>query len=334
MSTIDLSQALSDAGLPNLSVGGSQVASVVGVGFQSHLELYADLVNGKAEKEPNAAMEWGTRLEPSVAKKYEDNHAEDGLFYISGERQLHPVDRWVRATADRLAFRRLTEAPERGVEIKTAGHHMSEKWGPEGSQDVPLGYVAQVSWYQRFFDLDRWDLAVLIGGSDYREFQIPRDKGLEDILFEECRRFLIENVIPRKPPEPDGTEESAKALARIFPKERDADVLVPTPGTAEYEAWSEMIQELHASQIEFDLAEDELTLAKNNLRLKLADTPGVKTPYGSISWKKSKDGQATDWEGLAKALLPFPSPDVSKLMLEKYTKPKPGPRVFLATYPK
>ena len=51
-------------------------------------------------------------------------------------------------------------------------------------------------------DYDDADLAVLIGGRDYRIYHLPRDRGLEQLIVGAAAKFWIEHVCKKIPPDP------------------------------------------------------------------------------------------------------------------------------------
>jgi predicted phage-related endonuclease len=67
-------------------------------------------------------------------------------------------------------------ASDRLIEIKTA--RTSEGWGEPGSDEVPDAYAIQVQHGMAVAGHARCDVAVLIGGSDFRVYTVERDDKL------------------------------------------------------------------------------------------------------------------------------------------------------------
>lgn len=100
------------------------------------------------------------------------------------------------------------------LEIKNVNQFAAKKWGEEGTDELPLTYVAQVAWYMAVMDYDYAIVAALFGGNDYREYRVERDADLENTLIERGRDFWIGHVLPKIPPEPETRDELLKILAR------------------------------------------------------------------------------------------------------------------------
>jgi hypothetical protein len=88
-----------------------------------------------------------------------------------------------------------TSAPSRILECKTSNPFSSGDWGEAGTDEVPLSYLCQCIWYMAITNLNRVDLAVLFGNSDFRIYAINRDLGLENTILQKARHFWNEHVL-------------------------------------------------------------------------------------------------------------------------------------------
>lgn len=107
----------------------------------------------------------------------------------------HP---WMGAHLDRVIV-----GEDRGpgvLEIKTAGTWSANRFGEEGSDHVPDEYIAQVQHYLAVTGYTWARLAVLIGGVDFRIFNIARDEELIRSLIEVERKFWFDHVVADVPP--------------------------------------------------------------------------------------------------------------------------------------
>ena len=177
-------------------IGGSDIGAILGLSkYRSPLDVYLDKIGEAPEEEISDAMYWGTVLEQIVADEYARRTGSKvrrvNAICVSDDAP------WRRASIDRVV------AGQRKIlECKTAGSHMAGDWGPSGSDEVPDVYRAQVAWYQHVLDYDDADLAVLIGGRDYRIYHLPRDRGLEQLIVHAAAKFWIEHVCKKIPPDP------------------------------------------------------------------------------------------------------------------------------------
>jgi len=104
-----------------------------------------------------------------------------------------------------------TATGELGIlEIKTA--RFADDW----AQGVPRYYQTQVQWYLRCFDLKQAFVAVLISGSDYREFEITADETWQYYDLERVKDFIY-CVKSGTRPMWDGSESTLQAVRTQHP---------------------------------------------------------------------------------------------------------------------
>jgi len=212
-------------------IGASEIAAVLGISpWESPFSLYWRKVEGW-DFEPSAEMEWGNRLEPAVAQKYADAHPEYELG--DGHLEEHPFQPWMLATPDRYVW--LTENPTLDIsgllELKTA--HSGDGWGEPGTSDIPVYYRAQVLWQMAVVDVDWADLAVLIGGSDYREYTVFRDDKDIAVMVEAGRRFMA-RIEAGDPPPLDDHHATLATVKRLHPDLDDTEAQIPPDIAAGY----------------------------------------------------------------------------------------------------
>jgi len=172
-----------------LGIGGSDASVICGVNpWMSPFELYLDKIGEGEEVEDNPSMMWGRIMEPVIRERYQEDTGcqvtvPDGAI-------VHPTHTFMRANLDGLCDDRI-------LEIKTARYDMG--WGPDGSDEIPEHYLAQVQHYMTVVGYQIADVAALIGGSDFRIYTIESDPELAELLIEQERLFWA-RVTNRKPP--------------------------------------------------------------------------------------------------------------------------------------
>lgn len=205
------------------SLGGSEVATALGLSpWKTPYELYIEKTTEdplSLQTDMKTYQEWGHRLEAVVAQKYQD---ETGTVLLPGFKCHYLKYPFFTATPDRLVYSKDGHGKAlKGLEIKTADARCSSKWGAsgivwDGSEDtscpIPYHYYVQVVAYMAVLGMDTWDLAVLIGGNDYRVYTFIRNLDVEKMILEEARRFWDECVVPRKAPPADFTCEGVQSL--------------------------------------------------------------------------------------------------------------------------
>ena len=195
-----------------LGIGGSDVAPILGLSkWRTPLDVYNDKTSDTLDDIDNTSMEWGRRLEPVIRQKYAD---VTGMPVVQPSAMfqsvLHP---FMVANVDGI------RADGALVEIKTA--RSGTDWGDEGTDQIPEYYFTQVQHYMAVLGADRCDVAVLIGGSDFRIYTVERDEEIIDMLIEEERKFW-DLVVNRTPPAPRTAEEVAATFSSSQKEEREA----------------------------------------------------------------------------------------------------------------
>lgn len=257
-------------------LGGSDAAAAVGLDpYRSPMALYLERIGEVAGTPENDAMRWGRRLEAAIADEFAE---QTGLGVYSPEAMLrHPEHGWMLASPDRLLFEPET-GPGRTVgllEVKTAGAHLADVWddGP------PVRHQLQVQHYFAVTGLDRAHLAVLIGGRDYRTFELARDDETIDHLIALEAEFWA-RVVERRPPPVDGSPATSDALARLYERvEPDSQIVLP--GYAR-----DLLRDRAAAKQTVDAALEDLRRVENQLKDLLGpNTVGLLDGEPAVTWK-------------------------------------------------
>lgn len=254
-------------------LGASEAAAACGLSpWTTPFELWQDKTSETVTTQDSAAMEWGRRLESVVLRKYAEDTGTAPqapcAFRVSAE---YP---WMGCTPDALL-------PDRVIEVKTAGLAKAREWGEAGTDAVPMQYLLQVTHQMIVTGLRRADLPVLIGGSDYRLYQVEYDAELAALLIERERAFWS-HVEARTPPEVTTIRDAA---AR-WPLDTGATVTA----SAEIADAIVRLRELEdqAKAIEADM--DALSLA---VRTCMADATTLADSTGRVlaTWKTQSRSQ-------------------------------------------
>lgn len=291
------------------TITGTDISAIVGLNpWRGPMDVYCDKL-GLTEATPdNQAMEWGRRLESVVADRYAE---QNGVELAPGEWTVR--DGWMGATPDRLIV-----GANRGLEIKTAGLHSVKSWGESGTDQIPDHYALQCAWYMAVSERDEWDLAVLIGGQDYRQYHLKRSVRLENRLIELARQFRERHILTQTPPPIDGSQGSSDYIRAVWPRDNpEMPLAVSSPEI------DEMATRLIAAKAEAANLDSEITALENKIKAAIGEAPGIAGAGWKVSWKAGKDTSKTDWKGVAAEL------NASKDVLAKYTTVSPGARRFL-----
>ena len=195
-------------------VGGSDAATILGINpFQDAYGLYLDK-RGEAPPEDEDFLKesryWGSVLEAPVSDRY----AEETGYKIQKSNQLIRSKKYPFMIAN--IDRKVVGQEERiGFEAKTAAR--SEGWGESGSDEIPAYIMCQCQHYLAVTEYDFWDLAVLIGNRDYRQYRIaPIDQIIEDLI--DAEQEFWDRVTNEVAPEPNWQSAATTRLMKnLYP---------------------------------------------------------------------------------------------------------------------
>jgi len=285
-------------------IGGSDAAAICGLSpYRTPLQVWQDKRGLSGVIPENEAMEWGKRLEPIIRQKYSDTTGREVKIMSPDEPIIHhPKYSFMFANIDGFTD------DQRVVEIKTAKYPTD--WGEPGSDEIPLVYMFQVQHYMTITAFPVADVAVLIGGNDFRIYEVPADKELQEMLIDKELAFwkMVQEAIP---PEPINYED----VLRRFRKSKaatvtaDSNILAAVMALREVRAQIDE-RELHEEQIKTDI----LSFMKESDTLIDVDGSVIAT------WKTSSLINRIDLKMLQKE-----QPEI----YAKYLKPSDGIRKFL-----
>lgn len=204
-------------------IGGSDVAAVLGISpWVTQLQLY---MTKRGEIEPqttNKAMHWGNILETPILEEY--SRVTGNQVVTVADTIISPTHPFMLANIDGRVNDDLI------VEIKTASR--GDHWGAEGTDEIPDYYLTQVHHYMTVTGAKQCDVAVLIGGSDFRIYHVYADAEMSQMLIDAETEFW-QRVQDGTPPDIQTTEDWQ---LRFFNQARDSGI----------EASEQVLEELHA----------------------------------------------------------------------------------------
>lgn len=239
-------------------IGSSEAAAAIGVSEyedDTPLNLYLRKLGLLPPLAENSAMTWGKRLEPLVAEAYMERI---GCRYVADQHfarsSTYPH---MLATVDRI------RDDGRVVELKTAGARLADKWGPDGSDEIPANYVAQVTHQLIVLDAEVADVAVLIGGNDFRCYTIHRNPDVADAIIRREEAFW-RCVTDRTPPEPQLADLGVMYALYASP---DGTVSLTDAETALVARWEELGKLISGATKDRDAMKLEILKAIRNASL-------------------------------------------------------------------
>ena len=203
-------------------IGGSEIAAVVGLSpWVSRFALWHRKRGTLGKQDVNAGMDWGHRLEPVVCDAFAEAHPE--FTAMPAGTYQHAERSWQLANVDRLLWEPRRKKPTSLLEVKTAHQYDAHEWGADGTEDIPPYYRCQVLWYMDVLGVPEAHLAVLIGGSDYREYRITYAADEAEWLRAQGEEFW-QTVLDGTPPGLDGSDATYEAVRKLHPEINGEDV--------------------------------------------------------------------------------------------------------------
>lgn len=172
-------------------VGGSDVASVLNVGYGCALRLFREKRSERPDfpRDENAAMELGQVLEPWIAKKYEEKTGLLALVAPTARDKEYPellvhIDRILHGMPSLLVSR----STRHGVlEIKAVGSRVFYEMKRTG---LAIDYALQLQWGMMLWDLSLGAFAVCNRDTgELVTWDVKRDDELCQILKERAIAF-------------------------------------------------------------------------------------------------------------------------------------------------
>ena len=253
-------------------LGGTDLASVVGLSpYRTALDVYLDKTSDDIREETSPAMKWGSLLEDVVAKEY----AEVTGYNLEIEPNVlyHPEYKFLGANIDRWA-----DNKKHVLECKTAGFTKTKEWGEEGTDQIPESYLIQCAFYASICDVPKVDIAVLIGGQDFRIYTYNRNRELEDKLIKIAYNFWHNHIEKRIPPKCINTRDTFN----LFPQSNYHEIVAENN-------IMEKLEELKAAKEEEVRIADTIEKLKTDIQEFMRDYDVLIDNQGNViaTWKNS-----------------------------------------------
>lgn len=259
--------------LRSATIGGSDAASIVGLNpHKSAYALWAEKT-GKVIPEDisqKEAVRLGTDLEDYVAHRFMEKTGK------KVRRENYTVFRddmpFAHANYDRLVI-----GERAGLEIKTTNALNLKKFK---NGEYPANYYVQCCHYLLMSGLERWYLAVLVLGVEFKVFTIERDEAELAALkmAEENFWYQVQNDLP---PAIDGMDSTIDALNETFPTSEPDTEMDLTGCAVDLAILDECTQQIKALEEKKAAAQGRIMEAMGTSERGL---------YGgySVSWKSQK----------------------------------------------
>lgn len=303
-------------------LGASEAAAVMG---ECPWTTGADLVARKKYPEAaassgfkdNAAMKAGRKLEVVIRAMYVE---EKGYKVVVPERTIiHPDYPNVGCTLDGAVLTDDNEADYLSwqglLECKNTSLRAAHKWGTNENDGVPRNYWIQTQVQMAVTGMPWCDVAVLIGGSDFRIYRVPAAPETGRAICERMQDFWNRYIAGNEMVPVGAGEGSTNLLRAMYPQGNND--LLPGPDDV-----GEMVRAYKDAKKAAESLEERATSLRNQVCARIGAAQGMKGNGWRATWKNTKDTTKTDWESVCH------DAGVSKQIIEKWTKKQPGYRRF------
>jgi putative phage-type endonuclease len=293
-------------------IGSSDAAAAVGLNpYKSQLALWLEKTSQdqglpKIDLNDEASPTyWGTLLEPIVAAHYTKRTGRK-VRRINAVLQHH-TEPWMLANIDREI---LGDDDAQILECKTAGLNGARLWRDGVPEYVQLQVMHQLAVTGK----QAADVAVLVCGQDLQIHRIQRDETMIANLIALERVFWAHVEEMRAPPA-DGSDSADQALRALYPRDNGQEL--DLKGDAAMNAAFCDLVAVRRVLAEHLVLEAGL---KQRIQQRMGEATRAVFEGGSVSWKRSKDGNSFD---LGRLLREHPEYGVA------YAQTTPGSRRFL-----
>lgn len=307
-------------------IGGSDAAAILGVSkWSDAAKVYAEKKGiVELDEKPNDDMIWGSKWERLILEHFQEQHPD--LLVVPGGFWRSDSHEFMQASPDGLCFKG-TELVAI-LEVKKPGDHMRPYWGIPGTDDIPKEYHIQGDHNMFVVGVKKCIYPVLIGKSDYREYEVFFDGDLASAIVFGEGKFWSECVEAGEMPKITGSKASTELLQKLYPKdERPIVTIKGGPNEA-------IMREVMAIDAERKAIDERWKEIKNRaVHNLIKDAAGVDFPgIGRITFKKSKDGEKVDHAKILAEIKEHVPAEILQKAFAAHTSIKQGSRRFLTKW--
>jgi putative phage-type endonuclease len=254
-------------------IGGSDVAAILGISpWKSSVDLWLDKITPPVDKGQNAhAKRRGNRLEPYI---------RDMITEEFGIEIVRFNERYIDSTLPFLAAEIDAETSDgENIEIKTVHPFKAKEWGEQGTDMLPIHYVAQAQHGLGITGRKVCRVFALIG-DELKPYVVERDEETIEAMRARCADFWNSFVLPKvQPPLDYQYRDVLETIKRLYPG-TDGTVI---EATAMHEHWRAVIETASDMAKKY---EGILDGAKAHLLAEMGNASAIRFPDGKAFTRK------------------------------------------------
>jgi predicted phage-related endonuclease len=174
---------------------------------------------------------FGRAIEPAIIGRYAETTGH--VIDYPQPMWLHPVHRFLAATPDAMVMDKMQVVPDvfgqddfHGtswnkaalfpIDAKSTGFRMAEKWGDEGTDEVPVDVLMQAQQQMLVMGANHQEVVQFqVEKRRIKVYPIERNQDLCDAIIEAAKE-LCERIVRNDPPEPNWTHPRAREVNKAL----------------------------------------------------------------------------------------------------------------------
>lgn len=254
------------------SIGGSEIASVIGVSrWNTPFIVWAEKT-GRIERNTNnaEAMYWGSTLEPILRTEF----AKRTGFVVKEVNSIFASVQHEFLTANIDGYVELPTGEHAILEIKTAGIYAENDW----ADGLPVEYFIQVQHYLYVTGLHKAFVAVLIGGNQFKYIEVERDDEVINTIVGLAVQFWNDHMVTDMPPDVNGKDSSI--LTNLYPISKSSTVHFN-------QDMQEVFEQYEAAKLLIEQGKYAKEEAEAKIKAAMQDNDTALCTAWKVTWKSS-----------------------------------------------
>jgi putative phage-type endonuclease len=259
-------------------IGSSDIPPLVGFGYGSPWEVWADKMGMLPERESNEQMDIGKALEPFLIERFLHKMADFDFHIVKEQAELEqPGYPHRRCTADALVAEGELDDAFAVLECKS---NVSPFAGTDWTAEMPEHVLAQVTWQMGVAGLEQAFVVVMHFGRTVEVIPVALDIDLLKLLRKIADDFWHSHVLTGIAPPTDASEATSIALRDAYPESNEDAVLIGAHDLAE----------LREAKAGVKVAELRKTLVENRIKSQLGEAGIAVDENGEVAatWKSGQ----------------------------------------------
>lgn len=271
----------------NTYLGSHDTSAIFGLNpFMSAINVFMNKLGMNALRDEDDIpeyMQFGKIMQPVILKEFAKRTGLELSSYAVEEETFirHPELDWFGGTPDALIV-----GEKAGVDAKNVRWNRGD-WGEEDSGVVPEYVAMQCHHLMTLLDYDRWYVAVLFGGCEFKKYVLHRDPEISEMIIEADKDFWENHILKEIPPDIDDSESWGNYIRRKFPKD-NGEIRAATV------AEMEILAELQVAKALEENWKKKGDLLKNKLALSIGDAAKLDCDIAKVSYTTAKGRETID----------------------------------------